>query len=531
MDGMALNIIFASTAGLAGCGLGFWLRGGGGKGDPERERALEEKATSAAAAAERAESELQAAREESQSRQRQIADLQHEVKRLQADADQARSETRSVQAAMGQLQKLAASMAANVDEHNNQMQAINDELGDDNSSADAVVSAVARLIEANAQMQEQLDTAEERLEAQQHELETQMAEARTDALTGLANRRAFDSEMIKLEMNFADTGQTSSVMMIDVDHFKKFNDTYGHQAGDEVLRGVGRVLTDQLNGEEAIVCRYGGEEFVIIFPNADVDQAAPLAEKARAAIGGSRFPFEGQELNVTASGGVAALTPNETGDEVVKRADDALYVCKEAGRDCGHIHDGENIRPMTERLMEAAPIAEEGNDNSRLDEWTGLSNGDTFRDDLQRRLAENRRGGEPLCVLMLEVDDWAQKCATETNAKTVVKATAQFLKATMREMDHVARFDDRRFVLLLPATSIDDASNVAERLRAAIDSCKLPAEGGILKFTVSLAVHEAEANDDVDSLIDRSVNTLEDLIAAGGNQCNIRATEPAHVDG
>jgi len=519
MDGMALNIIFALSAGLAGGGLGFWLRGGK-KGNPARESELEKQLKQEKVDAEKWQNDLQAAKDTAKEQVGEVADLRREVSRLEQDADQARAETRSVQTAMDQLQKLAANMAANVDEHNNQMQAINDELGDADTEVDCVVSVVQRLIEANAEMQEQLETAEERLEVQQQELETQMEQARTDALTGLANRRTFDSEIVKLELNYADTGKTSSVMMIDVDHFKKFNDTYGHQAGDEVLRGVGRVLSDQLT-EDATVCRYGGEEFVIIFPNASVAEAAPFAEKARAAIGASRFPFEGQELNVTASGGVAELTQGETGDELVKRADDALYVCKEAGRDCGHIHEGQTTRPMTERLLNQS--AKEECDNSRLDELTGLSNVETFTEDLERRLAEWNRGGEPLSIMLLEIDKYSQLEKQTESAKTVVRATSQFLKATMRDMDHVARYDESRFALLLPSTSPIEAATVANRLRTAIGSCKLPAEGGILQFTVSLAVKEAESGDDAKSLATRTIAILEDLVAAGGNQCNVKA--------
>jgi diguanylate cyclase len=124
--------------------------------------------------------------------------------------------------------------------------------------------------------------------------------------------------------------------------------------------------------------------------------------------------------------------------------------------------------------------------------------------------------------MLLEIDNYSEVAQKEASAKTVVKATSQFLKATMREMDHVARYSDSRFALLLPVTSAKAAAGVAERLRTAIDSCKLPAEGGILKFTVSLAVKEAESTDDADSLLSRTITTLEDLVAAGGNQCNIK---------
>jgi diguanylate cyclase len=527
MDGMTLNVIMASTAGLAGCWLGFFLRGGK-KGNPARESDLEQQLGKAIAAEEQIQSEWDSFKAIIGERDSSIDDLQREIKRLEEDAKQARAETRSVQTAMDQLQQLAASMAANVDEHSNQMQAINDELGDGDESAqaDCVVSVVARLIEANAKMQEQLDSAEEKLQTQQEELQTQMVEARTDALTGLANRRAFDSEMVNLELNYAATGNTSSVMMIDVDDFKKINDTYGHQAGDEVLRGVARVLSDQIT-ENATVCRYGGEEFCVIFPNASVDQAASRAEQARAAIGASRFPFAGQELTVTASGGVANLVADETADELVKRADDALYVCKESGRDCGIIQDGVGMRPMTARLLEAAAEAL-ALENSQLDQWTGLSTKETFVDDLSRRLAESKRGGDEMSLMILGIDQFNTVCTTESAERTVIKATSQFLNGSMREMDHVARYGEQQFAFLLPSTAVTTAAGVAERLRSAIDNCKLPAEGGILKFTVSLAIEAVRSDDDSASLLERTEATLQQLANAGGNRCNV-ATEETTV--
>ena len=143
-------------------------------------------------------------------------------------------------------------------------------------------------------------------------------------------------------------------MMIDVDHFKKFNDTYGHQAGDEVLRNVGRVLRREAGGEE-VVCRYGGEEFAVIFPGMEITAAIPRAEKVRAAIALEVVEFQGLDLRVTASGGLAQLQPAETGEALVKRADIALYVCKEKGRNCGYWHDGTTSKPM-KGISAPAPV-------------------------------------------------------------------------------------------------------------------------------------------------------------------------------
>ena len=119
-------------------------------------------------------------------------------------------------------------------------------------------------------------------------------------------------------------------MMIDVDHFKKFNDTHGHLAGDEVLRGVARGLGYQLRDTD-IVARYGGEEFAIIMAGTTLGESEIGAVRAAAHIADCRFEFEGRTLNVTVSGGLAQALPGEDEATLIKRADEALYAAKKVG--------------------------------------------------------------------------------------------------------------------------------------------------------------------------------------------------------
>jgi diguanylate cyclase len=356
-------------------------------------------------------------------------------------------------------------------------------------------------------MQEKLETAEERLQRQAHELETHIVEARTDALTGLSNRRAFDSEMQRLEKEFHQHARTSSVMMVDVDHFKQFNDTHGHQAGDEVLRGVARVLRENLPND-AVVCRYGGEEFAILFPGQDLSQARTTAVS----------------LRVTASGGVAEFMPAETVEEMVKRSDEALYACKSAGRNCGYWHDGQRCHSMTSRVQETTETTSDSTATPAMrDSVTGLASRHAFLDDMQRRMAEWRRGGAALTVMLVEIDrfDRLTKAFGLSAGDTMLKATAQFLKATMRDMDHVARWDHRQFSLLLPCASIDDAKIVGERLRSAIENCKLPVQGGVLQFTISVGATEVVKEDDVEGIMRRARSAVREASQLGGNRAAV----------
>lgn len=159
------------------------------------------------------------------------------------------------------------------------------------------------------------------------------AMAVTDGLTGLYVRRYFDLRMAEEFEQAKRYGREFSLLMFDIDHFKKFNDTHGHQTGDAVLRRFARILKDNTRASD-ICCRYGGEEMAIILPENTCGDARALAEKLRETV--EAFPFEGaggQSLHVTTSIGVAAFGESfEAADQLVEAADGALYAAKHAGR-------------------------------------------------------------------------------------------------------------------------------------------------------------------------------------------------------
>lgn len=156
--------------------------------------------------------------------------------------------------------------------------------------------------------------------------------SRRDALTGLANRRAFDEELAREVARAAREGTPLSVIVLDVDRFKAVNDRHGHAAGDEVLRAVAARAAGVLRAEH-LLARLGGEEFGAVLAGADLAQATAAAERMRAALAAAPVEAAGQALRVTASFGCATLAPGETGEALVARADARLYAAKEAGRD------------------------------------------------------------------------------------------------------------------------------------------------------------------------------------------------------
>jgi diguanylate cyclase (GGDEF)-like protein len=165
--------------------------------------------------------------------------------------------------------------------------------------------------------QQQLEKANEKLSAQRH----------TDGLTGVANRSAFDQRLDEETHRLGRYGGTLSLLMIDIDHFKKYNDSFGHAVGDEVLKKVARVLAD-IGRTSDFVARFGGEEFAVILPETELAGAAILAERFRRGVEDAAWEHGG----VTVSIGLAEFDEGDSAHDLMKNADAALYAAKAAGR-------------------------------------------------------------------------------------------------------------------------------------------------------------------------------------------------------
>jgi len=186
------------------------------------------------------------------------------------------------------------------------------------------------VLEARVRTQLRLKGLVEEVQRQKEELERI---SRTDALTGLDNRRHLEERLEEQFEHAKRLHEHFAVVMCDLDKFKSVNDTYGHQAGDEVLRQCARILKGEAR-EIDRVGRYGGEEFMLVLPGAQPDSAVTFAERVRKAVEAHTFTFDGGTLRRTMSLGVAGWPHSKLArsDDLVRAADDALYVAKETGR-------------------------------------------------------------------------------------------------------------------------------------------------------------------------------------------------------
>ncbi len=235
-----------------------------------------------------------------------------------------------VQAAIGQA-----------DQYGESLDSVTRQLGAESNDSDSLNLIVKSLIETTKQMRETNASLETRLQESSEQI-TQLnasltavqTESRTDQLTAIANRKQFDESIERFAAEARETGEEFCMIIGDVDHFKKFNDTHGHTTGDQVLRFVAHALKSNIKGRD-LAARYGGEEFAILLPRTKLQSAVIVANQVRAAIQAKELVKKSTSENlgrITMSFGVARYRPGESMNDFINRADICLYQAKKAGR-------------------------------------------------------------------------------------------------------------------------------------------------------------------------------------------------------
>jgi diguanylate cyclase len=269
-----------------------------------------------------------------------LADLRQKFFGQEQESLALQKATRRIEEMLAQMIEALGDAAAGANNYGQTLQnfssslADSDKLGGIQDMLKSVMSETRQIAEANQQLEGRLENSSMEIKQLRENLEEVKREAMTDALTSIANRKLFDIVLREAAMRIMETGEPLCLAMIDIDYFKKFNDTFGHQMGDQVLKLVARTLTDSIKGQDT-AARYGGEEFAVVFPMTDLKHALSAAENIRQNVANRQVTNKrtGQSLGqITLSIGVAEYQLGEPLSQFIHRADEALYLAKRSGR-------------------------------------------------------------------------------------------------------------------------------------------------------------------------------------------------------
>ncbi|MFC1675260.1 diguanylate cyclase [Candidatus Omnitrophota bacterium] len=318
----------------------------------------------------------------------------------------------------------------------------------------------------------------------------------SDVLTGLYNVGYFkvllNAEFMAMKKQ--DPHRRFSVIMFDVDHFKKFNDTYGHQVGDLVLREVSSVLGNSVRSSD-VVARYGGEEIIALLRGSNIKNALDVAEKMRKNVEEHTILDGGQTYKVTVSVGVSTFHPGDDDNSIIKRADEGLYKSKEGGRN----------RVSTE----------EG-----IDHLTGLYNQAKFTKimdmECEMSKAEVKKEFTLMLVSIDKLQDHTNNLGVEEE-NLILKGASAVMEKFVRCSDIIGEYDKRKIAVLLRGASSKDNKVIAENIKKEVEKSQIQGKLGNYRLTISAGLSAFVAGDNAKSIIERANMALTEAEKSEGN--------------
>ena len=347
-----------------------------------------------------------------------------------------------------------------------------------------------------------------------------------DELTGTHNRR----HLMDLIERASGRGQRFSLCLLDIDFFKRINDTYGHSAGDVVLRAFASTVQSQVRPGDTFG-RYGGEEFLLMLPDTMAASAMTLAERVRLAIEAMRCPELQATVVLTVSIGVAEFQPGESITQAIGRADEALYLAKSAGRNRVACHG--DAAPAAAAAV-AAPAHDVHGGGASLtrqdsaaqaDMLTGLLNRRILRDRLQHAMQRASRNHRPLALLLFNINKFREinEAYGVEAGDAILVHTGKLLRGALREGDSVARWGGDEFIAVLEDAGGDSesrqvAAKILERFAA-----PLPFDDQqqcFITLSVGIALYPGP-DCDLDTLLRRAEQALARARMTGGHSVEL----------
>lgn len=417
------------------------------------------------------------------------------------------------------IRSLTLSVAADVSAHQSKVADITTDLevSAAQSQTETIIATVAELVAANRSMQEKLAESQQQIREQSKQLQTTQQLAFTDALTGLANRRYFDSEMDKVKDTIGP--ERGSLALIDIDHFKSVNDIYGHPTGDQVLGRVAELLDANL-GDIAICSRFGGEEFAIFYPSPDWEVLAKSLDQIRLQLANLRLIPDDPVRQITFSCGVAPHVADEQNDAWLARVDASLYAAKNDDRNNVHIDCGSGPGPQrySESVKQIEPLIAVSTESQA---------GTTSRQNQECSTGVSRAPSENRACLISQLRTMANNIDLKhvsVAAVAIRLPDLQYTHAHREELMHEMRgllravdrigFDDNRTLLVLMVTS--NMSKTEERANQLVDhiNAALRKLGGnaaaidLAMFGISALEDNLAAEDVISLAVERAVEEV-----------------------
>ena len=341
--------------------------------------------------------------------------------------------------------------------------------------------------------------------------EDHVSETRTDALTRVANRRSFDIELQHELAELKEHGTPFCLVFVDIDFFKRFNDTYGHQAGDKVLHDVARSLESTVRNSD-VVFRYGGEEFAVLMPNVGIQDGLNVSERVRRDIEATRYFHDRVKLRLTVSVGITEGVLGDDEESVVRRADEALYTSKQEGRNCVHYDTGEGCEHFGAPLQ-VMTCDRRGEDqvigSQYEDSVTGLPSRRVFISELYRRLSESERYGSSFSIVMLRIDSLDElEAMGDPVVQMALTVVSELTRGVMRDTDLIVRYSTDSFAILMPSTTVDQAIVPVGRLLEEISECdSMRYKGNVIHLGADAGIAEP-TGEDASGLIERAIEQM-----------------------
>jgi diguanylate cyclase (GGDEF)-like protein len=446
------------------------------------------------------------------------------------------------------LELLAAELIGNMEGHGQRLQQISHGLEEKREELSGVTAAVSQIFDATDEIHQKMEAAEYRIDQQAQRVEMQAVLSHTDLLTSLPNRRAFEAELQQQASRTRGKGHYSTVVLVDLHQFDQVNSQYGHHGGDVILRQAANVIKQLMRGKD-MVARYSGDTYGLLLTQTTLHDALPIAERVRTTIEQAEFSHGSFPLRLTANVGIAQLQPEETTDDVVRRAAESLREAKHAGGNACYWHDGNKSYPVSSAFKSAEGRSDDSSDalvamfrqsisgdsttavpthKEPSDEDPNLSGRSLFIANLQRRLSEWKRGGPTVAVFVLRVDQMEQLVsrfggAAESFLHSVM---ARLLEAVTRDMDERCEFENGVFAILLPGLDETNALAVAERLQSQVRQCKVRIGDALWNVTASIGLSTCASGTTVVEVMRSAESAMKKGVQRGGDTICIGEAAP-----